>query len=127
MRDPLKVSTLSSVLLLSACMTGVSITIENNSKNHISEVFVSGNGFDRSMGSLEPSDSKSITVRPKGDSSLLIRYSMLGHAKNCDPDIYITNNQKAKFKISINETHQCNLISYQFGFDSPVQLEEQGE
>lgn len=128
MNKPLSVlSILSATLLLPACMTGVSITLENNSDNHISEVYVSGNGFDRNMGSLEPMDSKSITVRPKGDSSLLIRYSTLGRAENCDPDIYITHNQKAKFKISIDKTHECNLLSYQFGFDSPVQIEKQGE
>ncbi len=51
------------------------VTIENRSGRTLTGIVLAGKGFEAAVGTMESGESKSVIVRPKGESSLSMAFS----------------------------------------------------
>lgn len=65
------------------------ITVTNASESHISQVVISGSGFNESLGDLAPGSSTTRSVRCAGESGLELSFSKAGKSYSRDDLAYI--------------------------------------
>lgn len=78
-------------MLLSGCVSGVPVNIDNQSSSDLTNVVVSGNGFSESVGTIRASSSATVRVRPKGESGVKVAFEVNGQRYYGIEDGYIEN------------------------------------
>jgi len=91
------------VLILSACSNAPLITVFNGSSATISNLTLKGNGFVATIASIKPGEKFSVTVHPKGESSLAIQFDTPEGQKKKDDFVYFEASGGYRITIEINE------------------------
>ena len=74
---------------LAGCSTSPIITITNSSDAVLANLVVSGSGFSEHIESLAPGTSKTVVVRPRGESGLRLSFDARGRHVDVDDLAYI--------------------------------------
>jgi len=100
-----------AILLLAGCSGGSRVTVSNASSAKLDSLVVSGTGFSKSLGVLEPGAKRDVRIRPKGESSLRVTFIANGASYDSKPAGYfegygyhVTAEVKPNFEIAISET-----------------------
>lgn len=80
-----------AAVLLSGCVSGVPVSIANQSAADLTDVVVSGNGFSESVGTIQAGGSARLYVRPKGESGIKVAFEVNGQRYHGIDDGYIEN------------------------------------
>jgi len=78
-------------LLLSSCISGVPVNIDNQSASDLTNVVVSGKGFSESVGTIPPGGKAVVHVRPKGESGVKLAFEVNGQRYSALEEAYIEN------------------------------------
>ena len=78
-------------VLLSGCISGVPVNIDNQSASDLTNVVVSGNGFSESAGTIRAGDKAVVRVRPKGESGVKLAFEVNGQRYSALEQTYIEN------------------------------------
>ena len=106
MRTALIVGTMA---LLCGCVSGVPVSVSNNSTVALHQVVVSGKGFSESVGSIAAGATETIRIRPREETAVKVafeaderRYSATTESTIENNDLYIVVvNVSADFTISM--------------------------
>jgi hypothetical protein len=80
-------------VLLSGCVSGVPVSIANQSSSDLTNVVVSGKGFSESVGTIRAGGSAIVRVRPKGESGVKVAFEVNGQRYFAtDPDFIENDN-----------------------------------
>ena len=66
------------VALLSGCISGIPVTIDNRSAVQLTNVVVSGKGFSESVGSIAPGGKAQVRVRPRVQTAVKVAFEAAG-------------------------------------------------
>ncbi len=80
-----------AAMLLSGCVSGVPVSIGNQSSSDLANVVVSGNGFSESVGTIRAGGSATVRVRPKGESSVKVAFEVDGQRYSAIEPGFIEN------------------------------------
>ena len=64
--------------LLSGCISGVPVSIENQSSSELTEVVVSGKGFSESVGTVRAGGSELIHIHPRAETTVKVAFAVRG-------------------------------------------------
>jgi hypothetical protein len=64
--------------LLSGCISGVPVSIENQSSSDLTEVVVSGKGFSESAGTIRAGGSELVHIHPKVETGIKVAFAVDG-------------------------------------------------
>lgn len=89
--------------LLAGCVSGVPVSIDNQSSSDLANVVVSGNGFSESVGTIRAGGSAIVRVRPKGESGVRVAFEANGQRYyGSIEDGYIENNDLYTVKATVD-------------------------
>jgi len=94
--------TIVGAALLSGCISGVPVSIENQSASDLTNVVVSGKGFSESVGTIRAGNTESIRVRPKGESGIKVTFEVDGQRYSGIEEGYIENDNLYTVKITVD-------------------------
>jgi hypothetical protein len=89
-----------STVGLAGCSSSPIITITNRSDAVLTDVVVSGSGFSEHIQSLPAGTSKTLTVRPRGESGLRVSFDSRGRHVNVDDLAYIE--ASGGYRVAVN-------------------------
>ncbi len=64
--------------LLSGCISGVPVSIENQSASDLTEVVVSGKDFSESVGTVRAGGSELVHIHPKAETAVKVAFAVDG-------------------------------------------------
>jgi hypothetical protein len=64
--------------LLAGCVSGVPVSVTNQSATELIQVRVAGTGFAETISSIAPGATETISIRPKGESGLKVTFDAKG-------------------------------------------------
>lgn len=79
---------LIAISSLAGCSGGAYVTISNNSRAKLENLVLSGSGFSKALGSLEPGAKRDIRIQPEGESSLRVTFTANGASFDSKPAGY---------------------------------------
>ena len=79
---------LVALLGISGCDSSTPLSVANRSGVLLQSVVVSGSGFSKELGDIQPGDTVASRVRPSGESSLAIAFTASGKRISAPADIY---------------------------------------
>ena len=94
--------TMVGAALMSGCMSGVPVSIENQSASDLTNVVVSGKGFSESVGTIRAGARETVHVRPKGESGIKVTFEADGQRYHGIEDGYIENDDLYTVKITVD-------------------------
>jgi hypothetical protein len=90
-----RLATLLASLLLSGCVSAVSVSIENRSPAQLADVVVSGSGFSEAIGSIAAGGTATVRVRPPGASQIKVTFAVEGQRYSATSSEKIINDGSA--------------------------------
>jgi hypothetical protein len=102
--------------LLPGCSRGAQLIVINQSDVPLPDVVVSGSGFSQQVGTIAPHTRQQLSIRPRGESGLQIRFNASGNPISFGPDGYfevsggylVTATVSPKFSVSV----KSELVAY---------------
>lgn len=88
--------------LLSGCISGVPVSIENQSASDLTEVVVSGKGFSESVGTVRAGGSEIVHIRPKGETAVKVAFAVDGQRYSGTLDDTIENDNVYTIKATVS-------------------------
>jgi len=64
--------------LLSGCISGVPVSIENQSSSDLTQVVVSGKGFSESVGTVRAGASELVRIHPRVETTVKVAFAVDG-------------------------------------------------
>lgn len=79
---------LIAITATSGCSGGAHVTVSNHSTAKLENVVLSGSGFSKVLGNLEPGAKRDVRIQPDGESSLRVTFTANGEAFDSKPTSY---------------------------------------
>jgi hypothetical protein len=89
------------LLALAACSCGASVTVRNESSAEVQDVRVDGRCFAEKIGQLAPGASRSIRVKPCGESGIRTKFTTGGVARETPELGYIEDSSSYSVTLAI--------------------------
>jgi hypothetical protein len=70
--------TIVAAALLSGCISGVPVSIENQSSSDLTQVVVSGKGFSESVGTVRAGASELVRIHPRVETAVKVAFAVDG-------------------------------------------------
>jgi hypothetical protein len=87
--------------LLSGCISGVPVSIENKSGSDLTDVVVSGKGFSESVGTIRAGGSELVHIRPRVETGVKVAFAADGQRYSGTLEGTIENDDVYKVKVSV--------------------------
>ena len=88
--------------LLSGCISGVPVSIENQSSSNLTHVVVSGNGFSASVGTIRAGNTEKIYIHPRGETAVSVAFEVNGQRYSGTLDGQIENDDVYVVKATVD-------------------------
>ena len=101
--------TVVAAVLLSGCVSGVPVSIANQSASDLTDVVVSGNGFSESVGTIRAGGSANVRVRPKGESGVKVAFEVNGQRYYGIEDGYIESDNLYTVDVTVDADFSISI------------------
>ena len=95
--------------LLSGCISGVPVSIENQSSSDLTQVVVSGKGFSESIGTIRAGGSELIHVHPRSETGVKVAFVADGQRYAGILDGTIENDDVNTIKATVSADFSISL------------------
>jgi len=93
---------LATAIVLAGCHRATPVSIANRSGAAIEQVVVSGAGFERSLGTIEPGATVATLVHPRGESGLALSFRAGGRPVMLAPSGYVESGGRYRVRIVVD-------------------------
>jgi hypothetical protein len=90
-----------TVALLSSCTRGAQLTVVNRSTTELTNVVATGTGFSQAIGSISAGEERSVSVSPRGESSLQLDFDANGKHFSSAPQGYFAGSSSYKVTATV--------------------------
>jgi hypothetical protein len=106
-----KLLTVVAVALLSGCVSGVPVSIENQSSSDLSQVVVSGKGFSESVGTIHAGKTETIRIRPRSETAVKVAFEVNGQRYSGTLDGHIENDNVYTVKATVDPSFSIVIVT----------------
>jgi len=97
--------------LLAGCISGVPVSIENQSSSDLTEVVVSGKGFSESVGTVHAGRSELFHIRPKGETQVKVAFVVDGQRYTGMLEGTIENDNVNTIKATVSADFSISIVA----------------
>ena len=97
--------------LLTGCISGVPVSIENQSSSDLTEVVVSGKGFSESVGKVGAGRSELFHIRPKGETQVKVTFTVDGQRYTGTLEGTIENDNVNTIKATVSADFSISIVA----------------
>jgi hypothetical protein len=97
--------------LLTGCISGVPVSIENQSSSDLTEVVVSGKGFSESVGKVRAGGSELIHIHPKGETQVKVAFTVDGQRYSGTLEGTIENDNVNSVKATVGADFSVSVVA----------------
>lgn len=102
---------LTAALLLGGCVSGVPVTVTNQSAAELIQVRIAGTGFAETIGSVAPGGTETIRIRPQGESGLKVSFDAKGDRYAATLDGTIANDDVNTVTVIVHDDLTIDLAT----------------
>jgi len=103
--------TIIGAALLSGCISGVPVSIENQSSSDLSEVVVSGKGFSETVGTVRAGGSELVHIHPRTETTVKIAFAVDGQRYSGTLDGTIENDNVNTIKATVSADFSTSVTA----------------
>lgn len=107
----LRIILLPAVAMVAGCSDAPVVSIANGSQTEVSNAVVSGSMFTNAVGTLRPSEERSIVVHPRGESSVRLTFEAGGRKYDSGDMDYFENSGMYRVSLTITSNLQVESSS----------------
>jgi len=97
--------------LLSGCISGVPVSIENQSASELTEVVVSGKGFSESVGTVRPGGSELVHIHPRAETQVRVAFVVAGQRYSGTLESTIENDNVNTVKATVGADFSVAVVA----------------
>ena len=97
--------------LLSGCISGVPVSIENQSSSDLNEVVVSGKDFSESVGTVRAGGSELVHVHPRGETGVKVAFVVDGQRYSGTLEGTIENDNVNTIKATVSPDFSVSVLA----------------
>jgi hypothetical protein len=97
--------------LLSGCISGVPVSIENQSSSDLTEVVVSGKGISESVGTVRAGGSEVVHIHPRGETQVKVAFVVDGQRYSGTLDGTIENDNVNTVKATVDAGFSVSVVA----------------
>ncbi len=97
--------------LLSGCISGVPVSIENQSSSDLTEVVVSGKGFSESVGRIRAGGSELVRIHPRVETAVKVAFAVDGQRYSGTLDGTIENDNVNTIKATVSADFSISVAA----------------
>ena len=102
---------LFAATVLSGCVSGVPVVIQNQSDKALQHVVVSGTGFSESVGTIAAGATETVQIRPRSETAVTIQFDVDGqtYSAQSSEDRTIENDDVYRVDVNVDADLTINI------------------
>ena len=97
--------------LLAGCISGVPVSIENQSPSDLTDVVVSGKGFSESVGRVRAGGSELVRIHPRGETQVKVAFAVDGQRYSGTLESTIDNDNVNTVKATVGADFSVSVVA----------------
>jgi len=96
---------------LSGCISGVPVSIENQSSSDLTQVVVSGKGFSESVGTIRAGGSEFVRIHPRIETAVKVAFAVGGQRYSGTLQGTIENDNVNTIKATVSPDYSVSVVA----------------